>query len=91
MACLAQKAGLSGVVCSPQEAGAIRDAMGPGFLRVVPGIRPLTTENHDQKRVATPVEALKAGASILVIGRPITGSADPQRAARTILESLHAS
>ncbi len=68
----------------------IKHATGPGFLTVVPGIRPLDNGAQDQKRIATPEAALAAGADILVIGRAITGAADPARAARNIGEALHA-
>ena len=86
---LALTAGLDGVVCSPHDLAGIRHATGPGFLTVVPGIRPADTSAQDQKRVATPAAAIAAGADILVIGRAITGAADPAAAARAILASLH--
>ena len=63
---------------------------GPDFITVVPGIRPAETGAQDQKRIATPEAALAAGADILVIGRAITGAADPALAARKIREALHA-
>ena len=88
MARRAQDCGLDGVVCSPVELAAIRAACGPGFLTVVPGLRPSDTRLGDQRRVATPAEAWAAGADILVVGRPITGAADPARAARDILAGL---
>lgn len=88
MARLAQACGLDGVVCSAVELAAIRAACGPGFLTVVPGLRPSDGKLGDQKRVATPAQARAAGADILVIGRPITGAADPARAARDILAGL---
>ncbi len=77
LAKLAKAAGLDGVVCSSHDLAGIRAAMGPEFLTVVPGIRPAEGASHDQKRVATPKSAMAAGAHILVIGRAITGAADP--------------
>jgi orotidine-5'-phosphate decarboxylase len=97
LARLARKAGMDGVVASPQEVRAIRKACGKDFLIVVPGIRPLvggsTTRGRrhktdDQARVATPAEAIRAGADYLVIGRPITGAPDPEAAAQAILEEI---
>jgi orotidine-5'-phosphate decarboxylase len=83
-------AGLDGVVCSPHDIVGIKHATRPGFMTVVPGIRPAETGIQDQKRVATPEAALAAGADILVIGRAITGAPDPALAARRIYESLNA-
>jgi orotidine-5'-phosphate decarboxylase len=88
LAGLAKKSGLDGVVCSPLDLAQIRHECGKDFLTVVPGIRPAITEAGDQKRIATPAAALRAGADILVIGRPITGAADPASAARTILAEI---
>jgi len=88
LANLTQKAGLDGVVCSAHEIAALRAALGPDFLLVVPGIRPKGSDLGDQQRVMGPREALDAGASILVIGRPITAAPDPVEAARAIAESL---
>jgi len=85
---MAQDAGLDGVVCSPQEIAAVRGACGPGFLIVTPGVRPAGVALGDQRRVMTPLEALKAGADILVIGRPITAESDPAGAAKAILVDL---
>jgi orotidine-5'-phosphate decarboxylase len=85
---LAKKSGLDGVVCSAHEIQALRAALGEDFLLVVPGIRPAGSDVGDQKRIMTPADALKAGASWLVIGRPITGAADPASAAREIAASL---
>jgi orotidine-5'-phosphate decarboxylase len=87
---LAKRAGLDGVVCSPHELTGIRHDLGREFLTVVPGIRPADSATQDQKRVATPEAALEAGADILVIGRAITGAADPAAAARAILAGLDA-
>lgn len=88
LATLTRDCGLAGVVCSAHEIGALRKAMGPDFLLVVPGIRPKGAAVGDQQRVMGPNEALDLGASILVIGRPITGAADPIQAAREIAASL---
>ena len=85
---LAKRAGLDGVVCSPHDLTGIRHDLGGDFLTVVPGIRPADAATQDQKRVATPADAIKSGADILVIGRAITGAADPARAAQDILASL---
>jgi len=88
LALLAQAQGLDGVVCSPRDVASVRAACGPGFLAVVPGIRPEGSDTGDQKRVATPAAAMAAGADVLVVGRPVTGAADPALAARSILASL---
>lgn len=80
--------GMDGVVASPQEAGEIRARFGGDFLIVTPGVRPRGAEIGDQKRVATPAEALAAGASHLVVGRPITGASDPKAAAEAILDEM---
>jgi orotidine-5'-phosphate decarboxylase len=85
---LAQRAGLDGVVCSPQEVAVLRQKLGTDFQLVVPGIRPAWAEAGDQKRVMTPKEAVAAGASWIVIGRPITAAADPVVAAERILAEL---
>ena len=87
---LTKRAGLDGVVCSPHDLLGIRHDLGRDFLTVVPGIRPADAATQDQKRVATPTSALEAGADILVIGRAITGAADPAKAAQDILASLDA-
>ena len=88
LAALAQQCGLDGVVCSAHEIARLRKEMGPEFLLVVPGIRPSGSAMGDQRRVMGPVEARDAGASLLVIGRPITGAPDPALAARDIAQSL---
>ena len=88
LAKLAKSAGLDGVVCSPHELAGIRSAVEHDFLTVVPGIRPANEVAHDQKRIATPEAALKAGADILVIGRAITAAADPAAAAQKILDGI---
>ena len=93
LATSAQAAGLDGVVASPQEVTAIRSACGPDFLIVTPGIRggTATSGADDQHRTATPAGAMAAGSSYLVIGRPITGAADPRKAAEAILAEIQAS
>jgi len=88
LAALAQESGLDGVVCSAHEIAPIRQATGPDFLLVTPGIRPAGADVGDQKRVMTPREAIVAGADILVIGRPITAAPDPEAAARAILTDI---
>jgi orotidine-5'-phosphate decarboxylase len=88
LATLAVEAGASGLVCSPQEVAAVRAEVGEDILLVTPGVRPAGADTHDQARVATPEEALQAGADLLVIGRPITGAADPGAAAGAIAASL---
>ena len=89
LAKLTHEAGLDGVVCSPLDLTQIRHALPRSFLTVVPGIRPADAATHDQKRIATPKLAVDSGADILVIGRAITGAADPAQAAYDILQSLH--
>ena len=85
---LAEASGVDGVVASPQEVAGIRSNVSrTDFLVVTPGIRPATTED-DQRRVATPAAALAAGADYLVVGRPITGAANPLAAARAILDEM---
>jgi orotidine-5'-phosphate decarboxylase len=88
LAKLAKAAGLDGVVCSSHDLAGVRAATGPEFLTVVPGIRPAEDASHDQKRVATPKSAINAGANILVIGRAITGAADPAVAAQKIRDEV---
>ncbi|MGQ9365595.1 orotidine-5'-phosphate decarboxylase [Azospirillum sp. ST 5-10] len=88
LARLARECGLDGVICAPGEVAALRRACGPGFVLMVPGIRPAWAEAGDQKRVMTPAEALAAGADHLVIGRPITGQPDPAQAARRIAAEI---
>jgi orotidine-5'-phosphate decarboxylase len=90
LALLAREAGLDGVVCSPEEIEAIRAACGPGFLLVVPGVRPAGAETGDQKRVATPGDAIRAGADLLVVGRPILGAPDRVAAARAVVAEIAA-
>ena len=88
LAALAKTAGADGVVCSPREAGELRALLGPEALIVTPGVRPAGSGAGDQARVATPAQAFAAGASHLVIGRPITGEADPAAAFEAIIETL---
>ena len=87
---LARRAGIDGIVSSPREIAAIRATCGDGFDIVVPGIRPGGGATQDQKRVMTPGEAVRAGAIALVIGRPITGAADPAQAAAEIRREVDA-
>ena len=84
LARLAQECGLDGVVCSPQEAAALRKQCGKDFTLVTPGVRPAGSAQNDQQRVATPRQATADGADYLVIGRPITGAPDPLEALRRI-------
>ncbi|HEY8963097.1 MAG TPA: orotidine-5'-phosphate decarboxylase [Alphaproteobacteria bacterium] len=90
LAILTKNAGLDGVVCSPLEIEIVRRACGPDFVTMVPGIRPADAAAQDQKRVMTPRDAALAGATHLVIGRPITQAPDPAQAARDILASMAA-
>jgi orotidine-5'-phosphate decarboxylase len=88
LARLALSSGLDGVVCAAHEVTALRAACGPAFKLVTPGIRPAGGEANDQARVATPEEAIRAGADYLVIGRPIAQAGDPRRALETIQASI---
>jgi orotidine-5'-phosphate decarboxylase len=88
LAATAHAAGIRGFVCSPQEAGHLRNYF-PSATLVVPGIRPVGAEVGDQKRVASPGGAIAAGADYLVIGRPITRAADPVQAVRAIIAEMH--
>ena len=90
LASMAVKAGSDGIVCSPQEAAQMRELLGPDALIVTPGVRPAGADVGDQKRIATPAAAIKAGASMLVIGRPITHASDPVAAFESIVEELKA-
>lgn len=83
---MARECGLDGVVASPKEIALIREACGPGFVIVTPGVRPAWSEAGDQKRVMTPAAAVSAGATYIVVGRPITASPDPLASAEKILE-----
>ena len=88
LARLARECGCDGVVCSAQEAAAVRDACGAGFHRLTPGIRPRGEATQDQARVVTPAQALRGGSTWLVVGRPITRAADPRAAADSILAEM---
>ena len=88
LALLGVESGARGLVCSPQEVAAVRAEVGPGITLITPGIRPVGSSAHDQARTATPEEALRAGADLLVIGRPITGAPDPGAAAAAIAAPL---
>ncbi|HEY1902561.1 MAG TPA: orotidine-5'-phosphate decarboxylase [Terracidiphilus sp.] len=80
--------GIRGFVCSPHEVATLRALTGPEGVLVIPGIRPAGTAVGDQKRIATPAQALRDGASHLVVGRPITQAADPAAAAQAILQEM---
>lgn len=86
----ARAAGLDGLVCSPEEAANLRTIVGPDMLLVTPGIRPAGSEAGDQKRVMTPAEAIKAGADLLVVGRPILSAADRRAAAAAVVADIAA-
>jgi len=88
LARLAKDQNVDGVVCSAYEAAAIRQALGPDFLLVVPGIRPSWAATNDQKRIITPADAVDLGIDYLVIGRPITNALDPVDATRRIVDEL---
>lgn len=88
LAKLSKDSGIDGVVSSPQELKILRAALGPDHTLIVPGIRPAWAAANDQKRVMTPREAVDAGATYLVIGRPITGADNPAEAAKRILAEL---
>jgi len=88
LALMAREAGMHGVVCSPEEIAAVRRVAGTDFLVVTPGVRPAGAPLGDQKRVATPAEAMRLGASSLVVGRPVTAAPDPRAAAEAVLEEM---
>jgi orotidine-5'-phosphate decarboxylase len=88
LAHLAKQAGIDGLVCSAEEVGTLRTELGAETLLVIPGIRPNGSDIGDQKRIATPRAAIERGASMLVVGRPITRAADPAQAAKSILEEI---
>ncbi|MBP3883706.1 MAG: orotidine-5'-phosphate decarboxylase [Olsenella sp.] len=88
LARLSVNAGSDGIVCSPQEAAEMRLLLGPDALIVTPGVRPIGTDVADQKRIATPRAAMDAGASKVVIGRPITQAEDPLRSFEEVVEEL---
>lgn len=88
LAAMGSEAGLSGFVCSTHEVAALRAALGADVALVVPGIRPSGTDHGDQKRVATPEAAIRAGATLLVVGRPIRDAADPEGMAEQIVTEI---
>jgi orotidine-5'-phosphate decarboxylase len=90
LARLANAAGLDGVVCSALEAPAVRRELGPQFKILVPGVRPATAATNDQSRIATPGDAVRAGADYLVVGRPITAAKNPREAALQIAAEIEA-
>jgi len=91
LAKLAQKAGVGGLVASPNELKALRQAIGQEMKIVTPGVRPAGSDKGDQSRIATPAEAIANGADYIVVGRPITAAQDPAAAARAILEEIRKS
>lgn len=88
LARLAQSSGIDGMVCSAEEVATLRKETGPNTLLVIPGIRPAGSAIEDQKRIATPAKAIANGASMLVVGRPITRALDPAGAAQAILQEI---
>jgi orotidine-5'-phosphate decarboxylase len=88
-AALAKQAGLHGVVASPLEVKAIKEACGSEFVTVTPGIRPAGSEAADQSRILTPGQAMEQGTDYIVVGRPITAAADPREAALLIMEEMN--
>ena len=90
LAGLAKKAGLDGIVCSPEETSWVRKKFKQDFVIVTPGIRPLGADKGDQKRIYTPEKALKSGSDYIVVGRPITQAANLREAALRILEAIKA-
>jgi orotidine-5'-phosphate decarboxylase len=88
LAALARAAGCDGIVASPRELRPLRATLGPDALLVTPGVRPAGSDAGDQARIATPAAAVRAGADCVVVGRPITGAADPAAAAEAILREI---
>lgn len=88
LAALAKDSGMHGVVCSPREARQLRSDLGDEFLLVTPGVRPSGSDTADQRRVMTPLDAMHAGSSYLVIGRPITAAENPLQALQQIADSI---
>jgi orotidine-5'-phosphate decarboxylase len=84
----AQALGVDGLVCSPEEAASLRKVVGRQMHLVTPGIRPAGSSTDDQKRIMTPARAIAAGADYLVVGRPVTGAADPRAAADAIVAEI---
>ncbi|WP_240481230.1 orotidine-5'-phosphate decarboxylase [Sandaracinus amylolyticus] len=90
LAGVARDAGVLGLVCSPHEVATLRGVVGEGGVIVVPGVRPAGADAGDQRRVATPTDAIAAGADLLVVGRPIRNARDPESAARAIASEIEA-
>lgn len=90
LAHLAKRSGIGGMVCSAEEVNSLRHEIGPEALLVIPGIRPAGTSKGDQRRIASPYEAISRGASMLVVGRPITQASNPADAARAVLAEIAA-
>lgn len=88
LAKLAHQSGINGMVCSAEEVDTLRAELGSEPLLVIPGIRPVGSDIGDQKRIATPTAAIEHGASMLVVGRPISRATDPAQAANAILEEI---
>jgi len=88
LATLAKRAGINGLVCSAEEISPLRTELGNETMLVIPGIRPSGSDIGDQKRIASPGVAIERGASMLVVGRPITRAADPAKAAESILDEI---
>jgi orotidine-5'-phosphate decarboxylase len=86
----ARDLGIDGIVCAPTEAHRVRELLGPERLVVTPGVRPVGTGAGDQKRVLAPADAIRAGASHLVVGRPVTRAAEPRSAAQAIVDEIAA-
>jgi orotidine-5'-phosphate decarboxylase len=84
----AREAGMGGIVCSAEESSVVREVVGPDMAIVTPGIRPSGSERGDQKRVMTPYDALRAGSTHLVVGRPIVKAPEPEQAAKAILDEM---
>jgi len=84
----AREAGMGGIVCSAEESSVVREVVGPDMVIVTPGIRPSGSERGDQKRVMTPYDALRAGSTHLVVGRPIVKAPEPEQAAKAILDEM---
>jgi orotidine-5'-phosphate decarboxylase len=90
LARLAKESGIDGMVCSAEEVSSLRQEIGPEALLVIPGIRPAGANKDDQRRIATPGDAISRGASMLVVGRPITQASNPADAARAVLAEIAA-
>lgn len=90
LALLAKDSGLDGIVCSSAEVANLRKVLGPDMILMVPGIRPTWAAANDQKRIMTPRDAMEAGATYLVVGRPITGAEDPSSAADLVTQEIFA-